>query len=687
MSDESPNAGPDLTGPYSPPVPPSPGERFAPGAVLAGRYRIVAPLGRGGMGEVYRADDLALGQPVALKFLPAHFADDPDRLARFRKEVAVARKVSHPNCCRVYDLAEADGQSFLSMEYIDGEDLASLFRRIGRLPEDKATAIARELCAGLTAVHDQGLLHRDLKPANIMLDGRGKVRLTDFGLAASVEELSPAEPRSGTPAYMAPEQLAGQDVTVRSDLFALGLVLYELFTGKKAFSGTDRDTRPSKPSSHVQSLDPAVERAVLRCLESEPAERPKSALAVAAALPGGDPLAAALAAGETPSPQLVADAGGEGVIRPGVGLALLGTVVGSIVIVALLADRVMLFRKVPLPEPPEILARRARQLLEHLGYPGAPADSAYHFRVNAESLLRTLHEDQSPDRWERLATVRPAALYFFYRQSPQPLAASVVTTGFPIGSPQDLLVTDVNPPALAGMSGVHLDPRGALLRLYAIPARESDGPSTPSTVDWARWFDKETVGFDLLKDLRSAEPRWSPPCACDRQSAWIGTLPDRPDWPVRVEAAAYHGRPVYFEIMHDAKAAEWADPAPAGFVLANGLAILLALIVLTARNLRRGRGDVRGAIRIALAVMAVVSGAWLIAGHHTLSQEWTQVVLVLGCGGSLAALYGVAYLALEPPVGGVGRGESPPGTGCWTAGCATPWSAATCWSACRLGPR
>ncbi len=290
---------PNATGAYAPPPPT---DRFTPGTLLAGRYRLVAALGRGGMGEVYRADDLTLGQTVALKFLPPHLADDPDRLAHFRKEVALARRVSHPNVCRVYDLAEADGQPFLTMEYVDGEDLDCLLRRIGRVPEDKATAMARELCYGLAAVHEQGLVYRDLKPANIMLDGRGKVRLTDFGLAAAVEDLNVNEPRAGTPAYMAPEQLAGNAVTARSDLFALGLVLYELFTGKKAYTGIDRNRLPSTPSSHVSGLNPAVERVILQCMERDPSHRPASALVVAAALPGSDSLAAALAAGETPLP-------------------------------------------------------------------------------------------------------------------------------------------------------------------------------------------------------------------------------------------------------------------------------------------------------------------------------------------------------------------------------------------------
>jgi serine/threonine-protein kinase len=285
---------PNVTGAYD--LPPTV-EPFAPGTLLAGRYRLVAALGRGGMGEVYRADDLALDQPVALKFLPRHLADDPGRLARFRKEVAFARRVSHPNVCRVYDLAELDRQAFLTMEYVDGEDLASLLRRIGRVPEDRATVIARELCLGLAAVHEQQLVHRDLKPANVMLDGRGKVRLTDFGLTAAADDPRAGESRAGTPAYMAPEQLAGADVTARSDLFALGLVLYELFTGRHAFSGTDRDTPPSTPSSHIGGLDPAVERVILGCMEREPGDRPASALAVAAALSGGNTSWVVLAAG------------------------------------------------------------------------------------------------------------------------------------------------------------------------------------------------------------------------------------------------------------------------------------------------------------------------------------------------------------------------------------------------------
>src|SRR3954462_15688687 len=170
----------------------SPGSsRFTPGAIVAGRYRLVALLGRGGMGEVYRADDLTLDHPVALKFLPEDVGATDTRVTQFHNELRVARQVSHKNVCRLYDLGESDGRRFLTKEYVDGEDLSVSLRRFGRMPPDKAVEIARQLCAGVSAAHEKGVLHRDLKPANVMLDGNGDIRITDFGIAtlgASVGE-------------------------------------------------------------------------------------------------------------------------------------------------------------------------------------------------------------------------------------------------------------------------------------------------------------------------------------------------------------------------------------------------------------------------------------------------------------------------------------------------------------------
>jgi serine/threonine protein kinase/tetratricopeptide (TPR) repeat protein len=267
---------------------------FTPGTILADRYRIVGLLGRGGMGEVYRADDLKLGQPVALKFLPTAFASDPAHRERFIAEVRITRQLSHPNICRVYDIGEFEGHHFLSMEYIDGEDLASLIKRIGYLPNEKAVDVMRQLIAGLAAAHERGILHRDLKPANIMLDGHGRVRITDFGIAIAAEDMQEGQ-ISGTPAYMAPEQLNGQAATVRSDIYSLGLVLYEIYCGKKAFTGStiaelreEKKRRPVAPSAIRPGVDPNVERLILNCLEYEPNARPSSVEQLAGTLPGGE---------------------------------------------------------------------------------------------------------------------------------------------------------------------------------------------------------------------------------------------------------------------------------------------------------------------------------------------------------------------------------------------------------------
>src|SRR5580700_9933047 len=243
--------------------------RYVPGTTLADRYRIVSPLGKGGMGEVYRAEDLRLGQTVALKFLPRSLAQTEEARDRFTREVRLARQVSHPNVCRVFDIGEISESgdasrpfthTFLTMEFVDGEDLASLLRRIGRLPPDKAVEIARQLCAGLAAAHEHSIVHRDLKPANIMLDGRGRVRITDFGLAAISLEPGSDDARAGTPAYMSPEQLSGGEITPQSDLYSTGLVLYEVFTGKRPFDAKTFDemvrqrdkSTPTLPSQYVK---------------------------------------------------------------------------------------------------------------------------------------------------------------------------------------------------------------------------------------------------------------------------------------------------------------------------------------------------------------------------------------------------------------------------------------------------
>ena len=250
--------------------------RFAAGQEFAGRYRMIAMLGRGGMGEVWRADDLVLGTPVALKFMRSESHGDRSGVLN---EVRLARKITHPAVCRVFDVGEADGETFVSMELVRGEDLASLMRRVGRLPSERVVDIARQLCGGLAAAHAEGVLHRDLKPANVLIDDEGLVRITDFGTAVPLESVPQA--LIGTPDYMAPEQLLpGAPLTERTDIYALGLLLYELVVGQHAFGKSGTRLNPSRPSSMVPNVNPKLEQLILQALSADPRDRPASAEAV-----------------------------------------------------------------------------------------------------------------------------------------------------------------------------------------------------------------------------------------------------------------------------------------------------------------------------------------------------------------------------------------------------------------------
>jgi serine/threonine-protein kinase len=303
--------------------------RFPPGTVLAQRYRIVRLLGRGGMGEVFCAEDLELGQLVAIKLLPEAWERDPARLERLRSELRLARSVTHPHVCRVYDIGEADGRRFLSMEYIDGEDLDALLRRIGRLPADTAAEIGAQICQGLAAIHESGILHRDLKPANLLLDTRGRVRIADFGLAGLAQEETERGFMQGTPAYMAPEQLVSQEVSLHTDLYALGLILHKLFTGKSAFEARTpgelyrmrQEAAPPAPSTLASNIAPAIDDIIVRCLAPEPRDRPASArevldALVAGAAPAHAPaLVVAVASAGLDGAALVAHAGGAVALR------------------------------------------------------------------------------------------------------------------------------------------------------------------------------------------------------------------------------------------------------------------------------------------------------------------------------------------------------------------------------------
>ena len=641
----------------SPAIPQSrtPKERFAPGTLLASRYRIVSRLGKGGMGEVFRADDLILGQPVALKFLPESAKSNVSLLTRFYDEVRIARQISHKNVCRVYDIGEVDGQPYLSMEYIDGEDLGSLLRRIGRLPGDKATEFARKLCAGVAAAHAQGVLHRDLKPANIMIDSRGELRVTDFGLAAIAEQLKGDEIRNGTPAYMAPEQLTGTEVTAQSDLYAVGLILYEMFTGKLPFEADTlaemtrlrQESRVTNPSTLIGDLDKSVERVILRCLESNPKLRPASALALSAALPGGDPLAAAIADGVTPSPEVVASAGPTEALSLKVAIPSLAGIFVGIVAFCMIIPRVHLLNLVPMENPPEVLTAKARDIVKSLGYTDRPADQTSSFYADGYAAFLQSKKLKMED-WPRVLAQPPSAIGFWYRQGPTPLAAERFSSN---GQPG---VADP-PVTVPGMLTVVTDMDGSLRRFAAVPPeREAPPAQLVALPDFTPLF--SAARLDPAK-FTPVPPEWSPSVVTDYRAAWTGFYRDRTDIPVRVEAAFFHNRPVFFQVIWPWTSSNRFTPraqtgAQAFRSIANyaiGVVVLIAALWIAHYNWKAGRGDLRGAARVGIYCAAMSLVAWLFNTHHVAAEaEQGLIENALATAAFICVEYWLIYLAVEP---------------------------------------
>ncbi len=643
--------------------------RFLPGTKVADRYRIVSLVGKGGMGEVYRADDLKLGHTVALKFLPKELAGDPQRLEYFLSEVRLTRQISHPNVCRVYDIGEADGQHFLSMEYIDGEDLRVLLRRIGRLPEGKGIQIAQQLCAGLAAAHEKGVLHRDLKPANIMLDGRGQVRITDFGLAKLAGEAAEGE-IAGTPAYMAPEQLTRGQTTIQSDLYSLGLILYEVFTGEAArkTSSLPELIRANEESSLSQTLqlpdgiNPAVQRTISRCLEREPHERPISANAVAASLPGGDPLAAALAAGETPSPELVAAAGGSGLLSLRTATIYLAvTLIGLALVIHF--NGAVSPSKTLKPGAVEIFAGKARELLKDLRHDVSEYEK-YRFDL-------VKYKDEEERRLE-----------FWYRSSPKHLFQEETTEHmFQWWRRVEL----TNPPLVVPrMTAVVLNGDQALRKLYVVPDATREGADRLANIkheymkadgqseDEAKKAAETRFLQNLIaiagpafkaaklpipdgdeKDGSLSEPfpysevlspKTRPPFAVDDYFVFEPKRDnDLPD--VRhIELALAERKLVYFNVVRHPTVGEKERGNLIAWMVS--LLILPVLMVLAWRNTSRGRSDRRTAWRVAVTIFFVTLLERRL--NCGLTLEMFRYSLLFSAG--MAFQYWVYYLALEPIV-------------------------------------
>ena len=629
--------------------------RFVAGSILGERYRIIALLGRGGMGEVYRATDLKLNQPVALKFLPEALSKDQKSLNRFYNEVKIARQISHPNVCRVYDIGEVNGIAYISMEFIAGEDLNSLLRRIGRIPANKATEMARQLCSGLASAHEKGVLHRDLKPANVMLDERGSLRIMDFGLAGVIDQI--ADIRSGTPAYMSPEQLAGKEVTVKSDIYSLGLVLYEVFTGKRPFDAASldelkqkqMDSSPSRMTSQVSDLDPSVEGIILKCLAADPKDRPASARAVMNALPGGgDMLSAVLAAGDTPSPELVAAAGdATGLLPVPLVIGLLAVALVSIGILAWLGPQVTFFGLSKPELSPAVMEEHARRLIRRAGYPKA-LDSVHGLQIDMDYVAHR-REIEPSQRWSATDKQQPGPIVFWYRESPRYLISrSVISQG---------IVGLNDPPMIAsGMVTVQLDLKNRLTSFEVTTPQVDGTPPNPTPVDWQMFF--RFAGLDLTK-FQTTEPKWLPVSGFDARVAWEGPNPSDEKVKLRVEAASWRGKAVYFDVVGPWTIAHRAErpPPPPGTFAMQILAVSVFLLMvgsvgMFARfHLKQGRGDRKGAFRLAMFVVLSYLLMQVVGAHHVPAlEEFILVQVSAQAAVFWGGLVWLFYLALEPPV-------------------------------------
>lgn len=264
------------------------------GLVFAQRYRIIEELGRGGMGTIYRAMDTKLEEEVALKLIRPEIALDSQAIKRFHHELRTARRIVHKNIGRMYELMEDGGTHYITMEYIAGEDLRHLIQRLGPLPLDKSVTIAKQISSGLAEAHRQGIVHRDIKPGNIMIDLNGDARILDFGISRSMQAdgMTYQGIAVGTPEYMSPEQIEAVDIDYRSDIYSLGIVLYEMVTGSLPFKGETplsvavkhKNETPRNPRELNEQVSDDLGALILKCLEKDRAARYQSALELRRAL-------------------------------------------------------------------------------------------------------------------------------------------------------------------------------------------------------------------------------------------------------------------------------------------------------------------------------------------------------------------------------------------------------------------
>jgi len=493
----------------------------------------------------------------------------------------------------------------------------------------------------------------------VMIDGEGRVRITDFGLAVRPQEGGAAEV-VGTPAYMAPEQFDGRPATPQTDLYSLGLILYETYTGQRALEAVTWDgwksqhsqVEPRSPEKLERDVDEPVARAILRCLEKDPAKRPRTALGLAASLPGGDPVAAALAAGETPSPQMVADSGGEGALSPRAAWGWLAGFAALTAALLAIGPAACDLGLAPLTMNEDVLEARARDVLTTLGYTTPPRDHAAWLGRDYDAMLWRSHNEPST-HWRHDYAQAGPPIVLAYRQSPRLMTPA---SGFGVGAEDP-------PMSVSGMASLALDARGRLRAFAMLPPQLDSSLATVPPAHTAELF--ALAGLDTAA-FHEVPPVWVPLPAFDARREWVGPLPwlasASPDGrPVlaRVTAAWWRGRPVSFAVR-----GPWERPLrqEVGRRTGNAIAgtVFLVLVMVTIvfgiamgrRRLEGGHGDWPGGLRLGMFILTCRIAQWAVVAHHTLDPqtEFNALAIVTGVGLVQAAFMFFLYLAVEPLV-------------------------------------
>jgi len=385
----------------------APKEELTTGSTFAGRYQIIEELGKGGMGKVYKVLDTRIKEKVALKLLKPEIATDKKTIERFSNELKFARKVRHENVCQMYDLGEEKGAHFITMEFVAGEDLKSMIRMSGQLGLGTTINIAKQVCEGLASAHKMGVVHRDLKPQNIMIDKEGNARVMDFGIARSIEGkgITGAGVMIGTPEYMSPEQVEGKDVDQRSDIYSLGVILYEMVTGRVPFEGDtpftigvkQKSEEPRNPTELNSQIPEDLSRVILRCMEKNKENRYQSAGEVRSEI---ENIEKGIPTTEIEIPKRKPITSREITVTFG----LKKLFIPALVVVALIILAVLIWQLLPQKEP--VLAPKIENSIAVISFENQTGDEAYDYLQKAIPNLLITSLEQTGDlyvvTWERM---------------------------------------------------------------------------------------------------------------------------------------------------------------------------------------------------------------------------------------------------------------------------------------------